>query len=106
MNEITLEILHTLCHDDTIRMTQHMTLRLRERKIRYEDVKHAVMTGEIIEDYPNDSPQPSCLLLGSSVNGKPIHIVVGVGEGCLWFITAYHPDKDNWESDLKTRKEK
>ena len=26
MDEITLEKLHMLCHDDTIRMTQHLSL--------------------------------------------------------------------------------
>ncbi|MDD5952401.1 MAG: DUF4258 domain-containing protein [Oscillospiraceae bacterium] len=104
MNEITLEKLRTLCHDDTIRITQHLTLRCRERKIRFADIKHAIMTGELIETYPDDFPQPSCLILGKTVSGNPLHVVVGVENSCLWLITAYYPDSDNWEPDLKTRK--
>ena len=59
------------------------------------------MCGEIIEDYPDDYPFPSCLMLGAN----HLHVVCGVGAGILWIITAYHPTKDKWEDDLKTRKE-
>ena len=105
MDEITLEKLHMLCHDDTNRMTQHMALRCRERRIRYNDIKNAIITGEIIENYPDDYPQPSCLVLGDTLNGMPIHVVAGVSDEALWLITAYYPDRDMWEADLKTRKE-
>lgn len=105
MSEITIEKLHILCHDDTIYMTQHMALRCRERKIRYADVKNVILTGEIIENYPEDHPQPSCLLLGDTMDGRPAHVVGGVGDGALWLITAYYPDRNAWKSDLKTRKE-
>lgn len=60
--------------------------------------------GEIIERYPNDYPYPSCLLLGSAVNKRKIHIVCGIGNGKLYIITAYYPDTDKWENDYKTRK--
>ena len=106
MDKIAIEKLHKLCHDDTIRMTQHMALRCRERKIRYADIKNAILTGEIIENYPEDHPQPSCPVLGNTLHDDPIHVVVGVGEEALWLITAYYPDRDTWMPDLRTRKEK
>lgn len=106
MPEITPEILHKLCRDETIFMTQHMALRCRERKIRYADIKHAILTGEIIENYPDDYPQPSCLILGTTESGAPLHVVAGASEEALWLITAYYPDPGAWEADMKTRKEK
>lgn len=45
MPEIMPELLHKLCTDKTIFMTQHMALRCRDRKIRYADIKHAILTG-------------------------------------------------------------
>lgn len=104
MDEINIEILRKLCTDRTIKITQHLFDRLRERGIKYIDVKHCILQGEIIESYPDDYPYPSCLVLGYAVNGSPLHVVAGIGGGYLWMITAYYPDNKQWESDLKTRK--
>jgi hypothetical protein len=62
------------------------------------------MFGNIIEDYPDDYPFPSALVLECKI-GKPIHVVAGIGENYLWIITAYYPSLDKWENDFKTRKE-
>ena len=81
-----------------------MSLRCEERGIEYERLKEVILNGEIIEQYPNDYPYPSCLMLHSFANNIHLHVVIGLGEGLLWLITAYYPDDDEWESDYKTRK--
>ena len=73
--------------------------------ILIDDVISCIMTGEIIEEYPNDYPYPSCLTLGNLNTKCPLHVVVGSNHEQLWIITAYYPSSDKWESDLKTRKE-
>lgn len=98
-----IEELRALCQDDTMMITQHLLLRMQERGILYADVTATIMAGEIIEQYPDDYPYPSCLVLG--IPGKPLHLVCGIGSGRLWVITAYYPDPTKWETDLKTRKE-
>jgi len=85
-------------------MTKHVYNRCRERGIRYSDIKNAILNSEIIEQYPDDFPYPSCLTLGASIQGSFIHVVCGVGEGKLWIVTAYYPSPEKWESDFKTRK--
>lgn len=50
---------------------------MQERDISRLDVKNGIATGEIIEDYPDDYPNPSCLIFGYNVNGHILHIVVG-----------------------------
>ena len=60
-------------------------------------------SGGIIEEYPQDYPYPSCLLL--HVLEKPLHVVCGAGDGQLWIITVYRPDPSQWETDFATRKE-
>ena len=106
MEEISLESLHSLCTDETITLTQHLQLRMRERGIKYADIKNAIMTGKIIEQYPTDQPFPSCLIFGLSVQSKPLHVVCGIGEGLLWIITTYYPDSNKWEPDFETRRGK
>lgn len=101
---INIDELRKLCTNDTIVLTQHLSLRMRERGIGYDDMYHTIKTGEIIERYPTDYPYPSCLLLGMVSNSKYLHVVCGVGSGLIWIVTAYYPNLDKWESDCRTRK--
>jgi hypothetical protein len=100
-----IEILRELCADlDNIEITQHVFFKFRERGIMLGDVVSAIKSGEIIEQYPDDYPFPSCLILGFSLKDRHIHTVCGVGDNKLWLITAYFPTLDRWEDDYKTRK--
>ena len=60
---------------------------------------------EIIEDYPDDFPHPSCLIFGYTVEKRVIHVVVSKDEDNIGIITAYIPNLQKFEADLKTRKE-
>ena len=102
---MNIEQMRMLCKDETIQMTGHVFKRCRERNIKLDDIKRCIMYGEIIEDYPNDFPYPSALVLECKV-GRPLHVVAGLGNNLLWIITAYEPTADRWENDFKTRKEK
>lgn len=82
----------------------HASQRMIERDIKRQNVMEAILDGEIIEDYPDDFPFPSCLILGYSTNGMPLHVVCSIGQDYLWIITVYYPDSNKWEQDLKTRK--
>lgn len=102
---ITKEELYRLCSDDTIFLTQHFILRMKERRIRYGDLVAVVQNGDIIEQYPEDYPYPSCLVAGLTLQKKILHVVCGVGEGILSIITAYYPSPDKFEEDGRTRRE-
>ncbi len=62
--------LRKLCTDDTIIMTAHVIKRCKERNIDSDSIIKVIMQGEIIKQYEDDKPFPSCLLLGLSINGK------------------------------------
>ncbi len=87
-----------------IKWSKHCLERMQERDTSIADVKSCLQTGEIIEYYPNDFPHPSCLIFGHTQENKILHIVVGSDGNILFFITAYFPDTDKFEKDLKTRK--
>ena len=67
------------------------------------EVLNAIMSGEVVEDYPGDARGHSCLLLGAGVNGRPIHVVCSPKDDYLAVITAYLPSESEWEPDHKTR---
>lgn len=98
--------LRRLCSEDRIKWSRHAIKRLRERKISTSDFKTCINVGEIIKQYPDDRPFPSCLILGWIRPDTALHTVVGCDSQDLYAITAYYPDVKEWESDMKTRKEK
>jgi hypothetical protein len=105
MDAIEISSLKKLVSEGLIVWTEHLALRLRQRNIKRADVITCIQNGEIIEQYPTDMPFPSCLVLGASVNGKPLHVVCGLNPGVICcMITAYFPSEEHWESDNKTRK--
>lgn len=67
------------------------------------DVRKVIEEGEIIEDYPEDTRGRSCLILGSTRNGRPIHIVCAPKDEYLAIITAYIPDEAQWSKDYRAR---
>ncbi len=59
---------------------------------------------EVIENYPDDKYGPSCLILGVTNNGRPLHIQCSYpSRPTLKIITLYEPDPDLW-LDLRNRK--
>ncbi len=89
---------------DAVYITNHAVERFRQRGICMKNIKQGMCSGEVIEQYPEDFPFPSCLILGYMMDGKPIHIVLSDEGSVSRIITAYIPTLDKWEKDYKTRK--
>ena len=102
---ICINELRKLNKPENIAVTEHARIRMFERGITIRDVIKCIEFGEIIKQYENDKPFPSCLILGMSINGRYLHIVVSTDSRFIHLITAYFPDLEQWEPDYKTRKE-
>lgn len=83
----------------------HAIKRMFQRHISDPDVRYALKTGVAIEDYPNDKPYPSRLILGWC-GARPLHVVAAdnAKDGATIIISAYEPDADLWEPDFRRRK--
>ena len=75
-----------------------------EHRIKSEQVREVLEQGERIEEYPDDTPLPSYLMLGRF--GRSLHVVAAdepfVDETVV--ITTYEPNRIEWEADYKTRR--
>jgi hypothetical protein len=82
----------------------HAIQRMFERRISKEDVRHVLATGEVIEEYPNDTPHPSRLILGWR-KSQPLHVVVADDPDLQQtiVITVYEPDPSKWDSSFRRR---
>lgn len=91
--------------DDSIIWRKHTLEKMISRGISRAEILEVLETGEIIQCYDYDKPFPSILMLGFS-SARALHVVVSFDEeNCTAFvITAYEPDLNIFEADLKTRK--
>ena len=105
MEKLYINTIKELVNKGKIRWTNHVMVRLFQRNINQNDILEVLLNGEIIEEYENDYPYPSCLVYGINDNNNVIHVVCGSNGEELWIITAYYPNDTEWENDKKTRKE-
>ena len=75
------------------------------RNISVADVEEAISgKSEVVEDYPEDKYGPSCLILGFTKNGRPLHLQCSYpSRSLVKIITLYDPDPERWV-DLRIRK--
>jgi hypothetical protein len=75
-------------------------------RIYEEDIENAILSGDVIKQYPDDQPYPSILIAGFSSGNSPVHIVCAYNhtENLVLVVTAYRPDPDIW-IDPKTRRQ-
>ena len=106
MNEdlLNIELIRKSVLKRNVIWTKHCLNRINQRNILILDVKSAINNGKIIEYYYEDYPYPSCLIVGKDTGGEIIHIVCGLNKNCAYMITAYYPDSNEWEEDMKTRR--
>jgi len=92
--------------NDEHRFTIHAFERCVERSILPKDVKHVIISGEIIEDYPEDKYGHSCLICGMTEKDRILHVQCSIEP--VWIITAYDPtlNADEWEKGFKRRRKK
>jgi len=81
--------------------TQHARREMRDEPFGHileVEVYETILSGEIIEAYPDDTPYPSCLVFGRTRRGRPIHAVCAhvPEEDRAIIITVYEPDPDRW----------
>lgn len=84
----------------------HAVQRMFERRISIDNVRQVLQSGETIEDYSEEMPDPGGLL--SAERGqRPLHVVVAENtkEGGQVVITVYEPDPAQWKPGFRNRKE-
>lgn len=99
-----ITVLQTLINQRKIKWAAHCLERLQVRDISMDDAISCINSGEIIEDYPDDFPYPSCLIFGYTIKNQVIHVVVGTDGEYAYMVTAYFPNTIKFQADLKTRR--
>ncbi|MBI4580245.1 MAG: DUF4258 domain-containing protein [Planctomycetes bacterium] len=75
------------------------------RQISVAELEQAMSNrSEVIEDYPDDKYGPSCLILGFTTTGRPLHLQCSYpSRPLIKIVTLYEPDPALWHN-LRVRK--
>jgi hypothetical protein len=84
--------------------SHHAEVEREAETITIDDIKTAILNGELLEDYSDDPRGHSCLMLGTAEDGRPLHIVLTILERIeeALIITVYVPVPPKW-LDPRTR---
>ncbi len=89
---------------DQFEFSKHAVDQSIVRGISVSELREAVAAADVIEDYPGDKYGPSCLVLGFTDAGRPLHIQCSYpSRPLVKIITLYEPCPDQW-IDHRTRK--
>ena len=94
---------------DSVFYTKHAKFEMENEelgRIHDYEVYEAVCNGEVIEEYSEDKPYPSCLMFGMTKSKRPLHVVCAYNneEQLVIIITVYHPNPDLWIANKTRRK--
>jgi hypothetical protein len=83
----------------------HAVQRMSERNVSVKKVSQALQSGEMIEDYSPEMPEPSRLVLGFQ-GKRPFHVVTSenIDRNETTIITVYLPDPRKWTKDFRNRR--
>jgi len=88
------------------RFTIHALERCIERNISPNEIREAILNGEIIEYYPQDKYGPSCLICGITKKNRFLHVLCSLKP--VWIITSYDPTLNPiaWNHNYTVRRKK
>lgn len=98
---LTEELITKYFSEDRVIYSSHATGEMDAEELGEiidAEVFEATLTAEIIMRYPEDKPYPSVLVLGFTIQGRPIHFTCALDEEIdkLIIITVYEPKPDLW----------
>ncbi|MBI4410788.1 MAG: DUF4258 domain-containing protein [Gemmatimonadetes bacterium] len=102
-------ILRRCFDEDRVFYSRHARNEMRNEElgpISDGEVYEAIVSGDVIESYPEDQPYPSVLVLGQTKRSRPLHIVCAYArpDDRVIVVTVYQPDPERWAADFRRRK--
>ena len=81
-----------------VMITDHADEDAYNDSLSFNDILPSISAGEIIEQYPEDKPYPSCLILSRNVKTELLHTVWAYNSETQSsvLVTVYRPDPKQW----------
>lgn len=103
--ELFLSCLKQVIITSGYRVSNHPDEQALEDDLKISEICYSVKNGEVIEEYADDFPFPSCLVYGCCSNNSPVHRVWAYNENnaSAVLMTVYRLSPEKW-IDFKQRR--
>ena len=96
---ITSDFIRTEVEKQSYEISLHADDERIADGLTVSELEFVLSNCEIIEQYPDDPRGESCLALGLTPEGTPVHVVCGKNRsGHLILITVYIPTMPKWKN--------
>lgn len=92
---MTIKVIQDKIKGGKYRFSDHAVKRMIKRSIDRSEVEQAILSGEIIEEYPEDKYSPGCLIYGKTEEGRNLHVQISLPPRIV-VVTVYEPDPREW----------
>jgi hypothetical protein len=96
-----LDLLKRAVDERRIKISLHAAEEALAEEITRREIEAAMLSAELLEDYPNWWLGPSCLAHGQTDSGRDLHIVVSYSGLPVTIITVYEPHPPKWITPTK-----
>ena len=95
---LTLAWIQKSIKNDEYYFSKHGDIERKKDQLEIFEVEQSISNGTILEQYENTGRGESCLVAGYSVEGKPIHTVIGKRGNEAVIITVYIPKSPKFKT--------
>ena len=93
-----LELLKEAVYRQQIKISLHAVEEALMEHITRAEIEAALISAQLLEDYPDWWLGPSCLVYGQAQTGRDLHIVASYSGLPIAIITVYEPRAPKWRS--------
>jgi hypothetical protein len=99
---ISIESIGGFLKDEKYQYYSHAITEAKKDGIEPEDIVYVLLTGRIIERYPE---RYRVLVYGEMLNKVPLHVVCDYSdEDLIYITTVYIPSQEEWTHNFQRRK--
>ena len=102
---MALEQIRHQAETENVRITQHAHREMVDEEISLNELLEAIVSGQILENYPEHRRGACCLVNGTTDEGRPLHIVCTTALPVLIIITGYEPKAPKWLTPMARNRE-
>ncbi|MBI4826370.1 MAG: DUF4258 domain-containing protein [Nitrospirae bacterium] len=85
-------------------VSKHGDMERQNDNLALTEVEEALLSGRILEQYEDSGRGASCLVVGFTEAGKPVHVVCGTRGKEMVIITVYIPRPPKFITPYERRK--
>jgi len=91
-----LQIIQSAVETHQVKISLHATQEALADEITRPEILETLLSGVVLEDYPDWWLGASCLLYGKTQQGRAIHIVSSYHSMPITIVTVYVPKPPKW----------